>query len=558
MYSWPLSLAAAFLLSYSFSIVDAALDCTGSAIPRPTLFGAEILNITASPVTNIEDIAGNDVCNVTVFITHPGTGDRVGNYIVLPLTGWNGRFQGIGGGGYAAGSLSAAASQTALGYSTGTTDAGHDTTGTQEADASAWALLSPGNVDQNALLNFARRSLHDMTVIGKAISESFYGCAVKYSYWNGCSTGGREGLALAQYYPSDYDGILANAPAVQWNDFSMAQQWPYTVENNEGYAPPPCEFDAIVAAVIKACDGLDGLVDGIISAPGLCTFEAQSLVGKQYVCDTDGAVHTFSQKTATVVDLIWQGARTPENKFLWYGHVKGANFSSLAPNVAGNSTPQVFEISDSWIRGFLAKDLGFDTGNVSYAEFTDLFLQGHLQYDSIIGDASTDLRPFKRHGGKMITWQGLADNLINPQGTQFYYRKVLALDPQAHDFYRQFYSPGVGHCGGGTGVIPTDPIGQLRTWVENGTAPAYLEAGSPYPVNASSSAVVAEDNVRFVDLCPYPKVNKYKGSGDPAKAGSWACAAGDGWLDFGGPSGRNYSCFGGPGWYGRSFPSIEV
>lgn len=158
----------------------------------------------------------------------------------------------------------------------------------------------------------------------------------------------------------------------------------------------------------------------------------------------------------------------------------------------------------------------------------------------------------------MITWQGLADQLIMPSGTQLYYKKVLALDPSAHDFYRQFFSPGVGHCGGGTGVMPIDPIGQLRAWVENGTAPETLHAGSVYPVNASTAAVVGDENVKFVDLCPYPQVSKYKGSGNPALASSYACAADDGWLNFGGPSGSNYSCVGGPGWYGQSFPVVEI
>lgn len=103
----------------------------------------------------------------------------------MPLQGWNGRFQGIGGGGYAAGTLSDAAPQTALGYSTGATDAGHDTSSDAVDDASPWALLSEGNVEQNLLLNFARRSLHDMTIIGKAISKEFYGKTVDFSYWNG-------------------------------------------------------------------------------------------------------------------------------------------------------------------------------------------------------------------------------------------------------------------------------------------------------------------------------------------------------------------------------------
>jgi hypothetical protein len=158
----------------------------------------------------------------------------------------------------------------------------------------------------------------------------------------------------------------------------------------------------------------------------------------------------------------------------------------------------------------------------------------------------------------MITWQGLADGTINPQGTQLYYRKVLALDPSAADFYRQFYSPGVGHCGGGTDLTPLDPIGQLRAWVENGTAPDTLGVGSPLAVNASTASVPASENVRFLDLCPYPMVNRYCGRGDPNSANSYECVGSGGWYDFGGPSGRNYSCVGGPGWYGMSFPGVEI
>ncbi|KYG40161.1 hypothetical protein M433DRAFT_537347 [Acidomyces richmondensis BFW] len=111
------------------------------------------------------------------------------------------------------------------------------------------------------------------------------------------------------------------------------------------------------------------------------------------------------------------------------------------------------------------------------------------------------------------------------------HQKVLAIDPSVHDFYCQFYSLGIGHCGGGTGVVPMSPIGQLRAWVENGTAPEYLYSGNPYAVNASSSETVNGTNVRFMNLCPYPLVNKYKGNGDPAMASSYECALNkDGWT----------------------------
>lgn len=149
----------------------------------------------------------------------------------------------------------------------------------------------------------------------------------------------------------------------------------------------------------------------------------------------------------------------------------------------------------------------------------------------------------------MITWQGLADGIINPQGTMLYYQKVLAIDPFALDFYRMFFSPGVGHCGGGTGVIPTDELTVLRKWVEEGVAPSVLPAGSEYPVNAASSYAVNGSNVRSLDLCPYPQVQRYVSGKNPALASAYECSAGDGWLDFDGPTGSSYSCVGGPGWY---------
>ena len=342
-------------------------DCSSESIPKPNVFGAKVVSLTAFKNKTLDGVPSGDVCIVTVTITHPGTGDSVNNYVALPLDGWNGVFQGIGGGGYAAGSIGSMGYQTALGYSTVTTDAGRDITA-DSGDATLWALLSPGNVNQDLLLNFARRSLHDMTVIGKQISSCFYGQPVSHSYWNGCSTGGRQGLVMAQYYPHDYDGILAEAPAIQWSDFTLAQQWPYTVESNEGYVLSPCEQEAVVNATIDACDGLDGLVDGIVSAPAICNLDLNAMVGQSFTCSEDGSKHTYTQQMADVVNKIWQGPRTPQGQFLWYGLPKAANISSLAPNTNG-SVAVPFDISDTWIRGFVARNLGFNTAEVSYAGF---------------------------------------------------------------------------------------------------------------------------------------------------------------------------------------------
>ncbi|QIW95200.1 hypothetical protein AMS68_000718 [Peltaster fructicola] len=531
-----------------------ALNCTSQTFSTPVVEGARILSIAAQVISSFGGTSGNDVCFVNVTLTHPGTNDGVNNYYTLPLNNYNDRFQGQGGAGWAAGNPFGLATANAEGYAAGTTDAGHELSIASAQDASGWALLSPGNVNQYLLLNFARRSVHDMTVVGKQITASFYGKEPCWSYFNGCSNGGRQGLQSAQFYPDDYDGILAGAPAVQWTSLVTFGAWSWSLLTDANYYPDLCEFQGVVDAVTAACDELDGLKDNMISAPGLCKFDPSTIVGKQYTCFSDGSKRTFSSQIAEIVKKAWAGPHTPQGQFLWWGLLQGANFTGLYMNKnTGNveNTPRPFQVSDSWIRAFIAKDLSFNTSTIKLDQYSDLFLKAHLEYDSTMASASPDLRAYKRRGGKIISWQGLADQLVNPQGTITYYQGVQARDHSVHDFYRLFFTPGVGHCQGGIGAQPIDPIAQLRDWVENGTAPATLKAGSAYPINSTSSAAVnATQNVRFLDLCPWPSVTKYNGKGDPNLATSYSCATERGWLDFQGPNGRDYDYFTAPGWYG--------
>jgi hypothetical protein len=222
------------LLTTLSSLAKAAattLSCSAASFssvsPPP---GTAILALEAAAVTDYFDtidgesnnwlvgnLTGLNFCQVNVTLTHPGTGDAVKNQVWLPLTNWNGRFLGVGGGGYAAGVWTSLGPAIQRGYAAVSTDAGHSQN--NSGDASAWALVSPGNVNQYLLLDFASLSIHDMTVLGKAVTEAFYAAKPAYSYWQGCSTGGRQGIGEAQMYPDDYDGIVAAAPAVQWNDF---------------------------------------------------------------------------------------------------------------------------------------------------------------------------------------------------------------------------------------------------------------------------------------------------------------------------------------------------
>lgn len=228
------------LLALAHPLV-AALQCAQNTFNNLTLNGGAILAISVAPITNISanlpptnnfyatNVTGLDVCEVTIQYTHPGQNDTINVVVWLPLGGWNGRFMAIGGGGLATGGGKATLNPpAALGYATAFTDGGHvlDT-----RSAATWALVSPGNVNWALLQDFASVALDDLATLGKAATEAFYGSSPRYSYWNGCSTGGRQGHMLAQRYPTQFDGILAGAPAFNWASFIVSEYWPQLVMN---------------------------------------------------------------------------------------------------------------------------------------------------------------------------------------------------------------------------------------------------------------------------------------------------------------------------------------
>jgi hypothetical protein len=218
-------------------------ECASSTFQDVELFSGKILKITAQSHSNLsydvpaeqnhypKTITSLDFCEVNITYTHPGYNDEITTKILLPSAeNWTGRFMGQGGGGFSTG----ATSETALpwaaseGFAVVTTDGGH------VGDDADWALVSPGNVDIINLQNFASVALDDATTLGKAVAMVYYGKAPSYSYWNGCSTGGRQGHMMAQRYPGQYDGILATAPAIYWNQLMMELFWPHAVMNELG------------------------------------------------------------------------------------------------------------------------------------------------------------------------------------------------------------------------------------------------------------------------------------------------------------------------------------
>ncbi|WP_406636551.1 tannase/feruloyl esterase family alpha/beta hydrolase [Amycolatopsis sp. WGS_07] len=492
----------------------AALLVTTVTQFAPSAAAAETTACTAVPVTapagaKIESVqaeAKTGYCQITVTLTHPGANDHVKVGVALPDTGWTGRLQAVGGSAYAAGDFGAPLAQAAKdGYAGVTTDAGVLT----GLDTS-WALTAPGKVNQPLLTNFATRSVHEAAVIGKDVTQRFYHRPVTYSYWNGCSTGGRQGYSEAQNYPADFDGILANAPAVHWTQFAVATLWPQIVMNQDHDFPSACVFTAFRQAAIQACDANDGVRNGIVDRPDECSYDPRGLIGKKVVCD--GKEFTVTAKDAEVMRKIWAGPTDERGRKLWDGLPKGADFTWLA-GTGDSPYATGFPVAVKWVQSFLAKQADFDVSKLTYAQFAQVFRQSVREYDDVIGTADPDLSAFRRAGGKLVTFVGSDDQLIPPGGTLHYRAEVeraMGGSHRVNDFYRLFLAPGVEHCGGGTGAAPTNPLGALVDWVEHGKAPATLAAATA-------------DGKQTRDLCAYPRVSRYQGYGDPAVASSYRC-----------------------------------
>ncbi|KAF2179560.1 feruloyl esteras-like protein B precursor [Zopfia rhizophila CBS 207.26] len=498
-------------------------SCTNPAFSSLSLFGSKILSISTSPITNfsqssLEDTSPNhypenvvnlSACEVSIQYTHPGQNDTINVIVWLP-TNWNSRFMGVGGGGWTTGARTSLAWPASKGYAAVITDGGH--TGSNRQNPDDWALASPGNVNWVLLQDFAAIALDDASTIGKAVTKAFYGEDAKYSYWSGCSTGGRQGQMLAQRYPTQYDGILAAAPAFNWESFIPAEFWPQLIMNLQGEYPSPCELDAFTQAAIAACDELDGVKDGIINDPSSCTFDPYMVVGQPYSCRT-GSSGTFTSSGAAVAKATWTGPSTVSGKQLWYGLSYDASLSGIANTTCtsnGTCTGTPFTISNDWIRLFIAKDAGFDTRNITREEYDAIFRQSVNQYKSIMGSNDPDLADFKTAGGKMITWHGLADELIYPNGTFNYFDRVRTGDADVANYFRVFGAPGVAHCNGGPGWYPGNVLSSLVDWVENGVTPEVLEA----------KTVTGQE--RSANLCAYPKKLVYRG-GDSNLAESYEC-----------------------------------
>src|SRR4051812_36689144 len=277
------------------------------------------LSLPNTTVDSVVDDPGDATtppsCRVTLTVTHPPAGDRVTVWVHLPAETGNGRFQGVGGGGFLGGSPEFLLEPLRAGYAAAATDAGHP-----DATAS-FALDDRGRLDWQRIRDFGHLGIHDMTVTAKAVVTAYYGRPPAYSYFNGCSTGGRQGLMAAQRYPADYDGVLSGAPAINWPRMQVGQIWGQLVMLERGNVVSAARFQAALDAIVDQCDLVgDGVRDRVVGDPLGARPDLEALVG---LPTPDGPL---TAADVEVIRLIGEGPRRRDGGFLWYGLAPGAPF----------------------------------------------------------------------------------------------------------------------------------------------------------------------------------------------------------------------------------------
>jgi feruloyl esterase len=491
---------------------DACAALVDRTSPTTSITAAQAVTTGSFTPPGSPNVIGNlpPFCRVAGVLT-PTPQSRIQFEVWMPVDGWNGKFAGVGNGGWAGTiSFGALGDQLRRGYATASTNTGHEAA--PGFDAARFAYDQP-----ERLIDFAHRAHHETALAAKSLVQAFYGRAAERSYFIGCSSGGYEGLMEAQRYPSDYDGVVAGAPANNWTRL-MAGDFDGVLAvlgDPASHLPAPA-LGLLHRSVIAACDGGDGVTDGVIDDPRQCTFDPAALA-----CGETGSTGPSAAPCLTP-------AQVAAARRVYGGLVHPQTGARLYPGLARGSEPywphrdpaSPFPIPISHYKWLVAASPTWDWKTFDFRDPEDFKL--HLDAESrlapIMNATSPDLRAFQRRGGKLLQYHGWNDQLIAAENSVEYYDSVRAFfgrDPDVATFYRLFMAPGMAHCSGGTGPNTFDMQAALERWVERGEAPERIIA------SRSVNGIV--DRIR--PLCPYPQVARYTGSGDVNDAASFVCRA---------------------------------
>ena len=457
-------------------------------------------------------------CRVAGVAT-PTSDSEIRFEVWLPASGWNGKFEQVGNGGFAGTiPLSGMAEPLSRGYATAATNDGH-----VNGPDQSWAIGHPEKV-----IDFGYRAVHETSVQAKAIIRAFYGKDAARSYFVGCSEGGREGLTEAERFPDDFHGIVAGAPAIRWNHLQFMGAWEARalLETPASYIPPK-KLSVLQNGAIAACDTIDGVKDGLIENPQLCHFDPATVQ-----CKGDDAPDCLTAPQVEAAKKIYGGARNPRTGAIVEPGLS-PGVEAVPANwpvwITGNSAPQLGVaklFANFFITDFVFPNSKWDLSTLNFD--TDLKMADD-KLGAILNSDDPNLKAFKSRGGKLIQYHGWGDAAIPPQGSVDYFESVQKAMGKTENFYRLFMVPSMSHCAGGPGATffgnglaaqpdaDHDVVIALDRWVEQGVAPDKLIAVGFVDGNPSKGVAMTHP------LCPYPQQAHYKGDGDPKDASSFVC-----------------------------------
>jgi Tannase and feruloyl esterase len=517
-------------LSLTFAVATLAgraADCANLAktsLPNTTLIVAQ-----AMPAGSFSPPYGRPVEKLPAFcrlagVIRPSNDSDIQFEVWLPASGWNGRFLGVGNGGFA-GSINyfALADDLRRGYATAATDTGHQ----GNAEDASWAYKHPEKV-----VDFGYRALHLTAEDAKALIQAFYSNPARHSYFDSCSDGGREALMEAQRFPEDFDGILAGAPANFWthllaNGLAMIQSM---YGKDPAAYIPSTKLAAIQTAALAACDAQDGVKDGIVSDPLRCHFDPSVLL-----CKGADSRNCLTAPQVSTLKALYAGAQDSHGKQIFPGYVPGAEDGAngwsawITGTAPGKASGPAY--TENYFRYMVFQDPVWNvlSANVDAAE-----VAADEKTAAVLNSTDPDLRRFQNRGGKLILYHGWNDPAISPLNTINYYDSVVAKmgAQNAGNFVRLYMVPGMQHCAPGPGPNAFGQFGRitakgkpygafdaLEEWVEKDAVPGDIIATKYLDDDPSKAVQMTRP------LCPYPQVAKYKGVGDTNDAANFSCQA---------------------------------
>ncbi|KAL2823320.1 Tannase/feruloyl esterase [Aspergillus cavernicola] len=518
-----LSRNALFALAATASAASLADVCTVSHVKsvlpsNGTLLGIDL--IPSAVTASVYNASSSNYCNVAVTYTHTGKGDNVVVKYAFPSpSDFKNRFYVAGGGGF---SLSSdATGGLEYGAVGGATSAGYDAFNYSYDEV---VLYGNGSINWDATHMFGYQALGEMTQLGKVLTRGFYSKATDakvYTYYEGCSDGGREGMSQVQRWGEEYDGVITGAPAFRFGQQQVLHVFPGLVEQTLDYYPPPCELSKIVNATIAACDPLDGRTDGVVSRTDLCklTFDLKSLIGEPYYCAEQNSTSLgfgFSKRQTAegsttsyqpaqngsitaegiaVAEAIYNGPHNSNNERAYLSWQIAAELSDGEPTYNSDTDSWGLNIPSTggeYITKFvqlLDLDNLSSLDNVTYDTLISWMETGMVRYLDSLQTTFPDLSAFQSTGGKLLHYHGESDPSVPTASSLHYWqsvRKIMYPDvsykeslASLAEWYQFYLIPGAAHCGTNTlqpGPYPEDNMATMIKWVEGGVTPSRLNA----------------------------------------------------------------------------------